>query len=40
MNRWILNMREYNYENHYLNGNDNIVAEDLSHPVRVIVRPP
>ncbi len=40
MNRWILEMREYNYEINYLKGKDNIVAEHLSRPVRVVMRPP
>ncbi len=33
-------MREYNYEIEYLKGKDNFVADHLSRPVRIIVRPP
>ncbi len=40
MNRWLLKMREYNYEIKYLKGKDNFLADHLSRPVRIIVRPP
>ncbi len=40
MNRWILEMREYNYEIQYLKGNYNFVADQLSRPVRIIQRTP
>ncbi len=40
MNRWILEMQEYNYETHYLKDKDNFVADHLSRPVRIVVRPP
>ncbi len=40
MNRWLLEMREYNYEIKFLKGKDNFVADHLSRPVRIIVRPP
>ncbi len=36
MNRWILEMREYNYEINYLN----YVADHLSRLVRILVHPP
>ncbi len=39
MNHWILEMREYNYEIHYLKGKENFEADHLSRPVRIIVRP-
>ncbi len=40
MNRWILEMREYNYDIHCEKGKDNNVADHLPRPVRVIVRSP
>ncbi len=40
MNRWILEMREYNYDIQYVKGKDNFVADHLSRPVRVIARSP
>jgi len=40
MNRWILEMREYNYEIQYVKGKYNYVADQLSRPVRVIQRSP
>ncbi len=40
MNRWILEMREYNYFIQYVKGKDNFVADHLSRPVRMIVRLP
>ncbi len=39
MNRWLLEMREYNYEIKYLKSKDNFVADHLSRRVRIIVRP-
>ena len=38
MNRWILEMREYNYEIQYVKGKDNYVADYLSRPVQVVTR--
>ncbi len=40
MNRWILEVREYNYKINYLKGKDNFVADHLPCPVRIILRPP
>ncbi len=40
MNRWILEMREYNYDIQYVKGKDNFVADHLSRPVHMIVRSP
>ncbi len=33
-------MREYNYDIQYVKGKDNLVADHLSRPVRIIVRSP
>ncbi len=40
MNRWVLEVLEYNYEIQYLKGKNNFLADHLSRPVRHIVRPP
>ncbi len=40
MNRWILEMREYNYDIQYVKSKNNFVADHLSRPVRVIIRSP
>ena len=40
MNRWILEMREYNYEIQYIKGKYNYVADQLSRPVRIVTRAP
>ncbi len=40
MNRWLLEIREYNYDVEYIKGKDNFVADHLSRPVRVIVHTP
>ena len=40
MNRWILEMREYNYDIQYVRGKDNFVADHLSRPVRIVTRTP
>ncbi len=40
MNRWILEMRGYNYDIQYQKGKDTYVADHLSRPVRIIVRSP
>ncbi len=40
MNRWLLEIREYNYEVKSLKGKYNFVADHLSRPVRIIERPP
>lgn len=39
-NRWILEMREYQYDIQYVKGKYNYVADQLSWPVRIIVRQP
>ncbi len=36
MNRWVLEMREYSYKIEYKSGKRNVVADQLSRPVRVI----
>ncbi len=36
MNRWVLEMREYCYKIEYKSGKRNVVADQLSRPVRVI----
>ncbi len=38
MNRWILEMREYNYLIQYVKGKDNYVADHLSRPIQVVIR--
>ncbi len=35
MNRWILEMREYNYDIQYVQGKDNFIADNLSRPVHI-----
>ena len=40
MNRWILEMREYDYEIQYVKGKYNYVADQLSRPVRIVQRNP
>ncbi len=40
MNRYILEMREYQYEIKYVKGKNNWVADQLSRPVLLIQRPP
>ncbi len=36
MNRWILEMREYQYRIKYIKGTQNVVADTLSRPIMVI----
>ena len=36
MNRWILEMREFQYKIEYKTGAKNMVADQLSRPVRVV----
>ncbi len=38
MNRWILEMREYNYNIQFIKGKHNYVADHLSRPVQIISR--
>ena len=38
--RWILEMREYHYRIKYVKGKLNVVADQLSRPVRVVTYPP
>ncbi len=40
MNRYILEMREYQYDIKYVKGKYNWVTDQLSRPVLVIQRPP
>ncbi len=40
MNRWIMEMSEYHYENKYVQGKYNYVADQFSRPVRIIQRCP
>ncbi len=40
MTRWILELREYDYNIQYIKGKDKLVADQLSRPVRLIVRSP
>ncbi len=40
MNRWILEMREYQYNIQYVKGKYNYMADQLSRPVRIIQRCP
>ncbi len=40
MNRWILEMREYNYKIQYIKGKYNRVADQLSRPVLLTPPPP
>ncbi len=36
MNRWVLQMREYSYKIEYKSGKMNVVADQLSRPIRVV----
>ncbi len=40
MNKWVSEMREYNYNIQHLKGKCNYAADQLSRPVRDIVRLP
>ncbi len=36
MNRWMLEMRDYRFKVEYKMGKNNVVADQLSRPIRVI----
>ncbi len=36
MNRWVLEIREYNYYINYMKGTKNVVADTLSRPILLI----
>ncbi len=40
MNKWLLEMREHNFDIQYVKDKDNFVADHLSRPVRVIISSP